>query len=207
MKELLFVADPMCSWCWGFADTLAAVEQRLAPGIELRFVLGGLAPDSDEPMPDPVRRMVRGAWDAVEEATGACFNRDFWVRCEPRRSTYPACRAVLAAGAQSGVAGPAMYRAIQCAYYLEARNPSERATLVELAGELDPALDVDRFERELDAPETHAALERDLALCAELGVTGFPSLVARSREGVESVTAGWAPPAEVEAKLRRMGWV
>ena len=41
--RLLYVMDPMCSWCWGFApvvETLAAQANRA--GIELQVVVGGL---------------------------------------------------------------------------------------------------------------------------------------------------------------------
>jgi protein-disulfide isomerase-like protein with CxxC motif len=48
-------------------------------------------------------------------------------------------------------------------------------------------------------------LTRDLALRDELGVTGFPSLVARSPHHVEVVMSGWAPVDEVAAKLKRLG--
>ena len=90
--QLLYVTDPMCSWCWGFASVMGELRQHLPPEVPIRYLMGGLAPDSDEPMPAETQAMVMGAWDAVEAATGAGFNRDFWEVCRPRRSTWPACR-------------------------------------------------------------------------------------------------------------------
>ena len=70
---------------------------------------GGLAPDSDVPMPQEIVQYVKSAWRAVSAAAGLELNWDFWTKCQPRRSTYPACRAVVAAGMQSEEARVAMY--------------------------------------------------------------------------------------------------
>lgn len=202
--RLYYVADPMCSWCWGFAPALAAATRALSPAVSLRYVMGGLAPDSDEPMPEHVREYVQAAWDAVEQETGARFNREFWSRCTPRRSTWPACRAVLAAAAQSAESGPAMFRAIQHAYYLDARNPSDRETLVALAREL-PGVDAGRFARDLDSDETRARLAADFALRDRLGATGFPTLILEAEGRRLQLVRGHAPTGEVLRRLRNCG--
>ena len=41
--RLLYVMDPMCSWCWGFAPVAEAlVKQAQAVGVEMHLVVGGL---------------------------------------------------------------------------------------------------------------------------------------------------------------------
>ena len=109
---------------------------------------------------------------------GTVFNYDFWQTCQPRRSTYPACRAVIAARRQGDPADKldtAMTEAIQNACYRRARNPSDHSTLVELAAEL--SLDKDQFSADLCAEETHAALRQEITLSRELGLNSFPSLL------------------------------
>ena len=103
MSTLYYVADPMCSWCWGFAPVLEQVVGELPSGVDIQYVMGGLARDSDEPMSQEVRAYVQNAWREVSVTTGARFNWDFWDRCQPRRSTYPACRAALAGGLQGAL--------------------------------------------------------------------------------------------------------
>lgn len=197
---LYYVADPMCSWCWGFRTGLLAVEEALPRQVPLVYVMGGLAKDSDEPMPEEVRVYVQRNWREVTETTGARFNWDFWTVCKPRRSTYPACRAVLAAKAQHPDAVPAMFHAIQRAYYQEARNPSDAETLVALAGEL--ALDVERFARDLVSPETDADLHEAFALRRRLGVKQFPSLVLRRNGEQACIVRGYAETDVALARLK-----
>ena len=59
---LFYVTDPMCSWCWGFHPHLQKVRDGLPANMPLRYVLGGLAPDSDEPMDKSTRRYVQSVW-------------------------------------------------------------------------------------------------------------------------------------------------
>ena len=123
----------MCSWCYGFRSVRDQVIAHAGPQTRVRYVMGGLAADSNEPMPETMRGYVQEAWRAVAATTGVSFNWDFWSRCTPRRSTYASCRAVIAAGGQ----GPQLFDRIQRAYYEEARNPSDEETLVACAE--DPA--------------------------------------------------------------------
>jgi putative protein-disulfide isomerase len=192
---LHYFADPMCSWCWGFREVRDRVLTALPQETELHYVMGGLAPDCEEPMDADTRSYVQDAWKAVQEATGAEFNWEFWERCTPRRSTYPACRAVIAAGA----AGAAMFDRIQEAYYIEARNPSDRSTLVTLAGEI--GLDEPAFATALAASETELLLKADLDLRRSMGVDSFPTLILDTGDERHLLTRGYANAQEVLARL------
>jgi len=163
----------MCSWCWGFRKSWNKLREALPPTLSVVNVVGGLAPDSDQPMPLEQQKTIAGYWALVSERTGAEFNFEFWEKCSPRRSTYPACRAVLAACKQD--AEQAMIDAIQHAYYLRALNPSDNFTLIELADEL--GLDTQRFSVDLVSTEINKELTENFALRRELGVREFPSLV------------------------------
>jgi len=197
--RLFYVADPMCSWCWGFASTLAAVEPHLREDVKPELVLGGLAPDSNVPMDEATRRYVQRAWHAVEARTGAVFDHSFWERCRPRRSTWPACRAVLAAGEQ----GRKMFAAIQRAYYTEARDPSLEETLVELALEL--GMERGSFLSALHADETEERLQAHFALRDELEVHGFPTMVSEIEGERVHLCRGWVDRSTLESGLKSSG--
>ena len=186
MPRLLYVVDPMCSWCWGFTGVRREVSEEL-PDLEWQLVMGGLAPDSDEPMDEATKTYVQDAWRAVAARTGAEFNHDFWTECAPRRSTYPSCRAVIVAG-ESGKAEE-MLAAIQRAYYQEARNPSDAETLTGLAA--DVGLDPAAFGAALDSPETQTKLESDFALRSAIGAYSFPSVGLLDGDQAQLITTGW----------------
>lgn len=190
---LFYVHDPMCSWCWGFRPAWDALHAQLPRGVRVRRLVGGLAPDTDSPMSVEQRQAIQGYWRTIQAMLGTEFNFEFWSKNTPRRATYPACRAVIAArtlGGRGSATAPsgavassgdgeaaelAMIAAIQRAYYLQARNPADRDTLVALAGEigLDPA----RFSAQLDSANTRELFAQERAQAQALGVQGFPSLV------------------------------
>jgi len=180
MLTLVYVHDPMCSWCWGFSACLEDLLGALPQDVRVRRLLGGLAPDSDAPMPESTRRYVKSQWRRIQqEIPGTRFNFDFWRLCAPRRSTYPACRAVIAARQQGQPFDLSMTRAIQRAYYLQAKNPSDYSTLLALAGEM--GVDVKAFESAYRSPAVETALAAEIEEARALGVRGFPSLVLTGR--------------------------
>ncbi|NDV91148.1 DsbA family protein [Alteromonas sp. 345S023] len=172
----------MCSWCWAFAPTWEKIKQRLPEHIEVRYLLGGLAPDSNEPMPSAMQTAISGYWQTImQKVPGTQFNFDFWEKCEPRRSTYPSCRAVIAARKQDPSKEIAMLRAIQEGYYLRAMNPSDNSTLIRLAIEQD--LDALQFEKDLTSEATQSELMEEISLGRAIGAQGFPSLILKTDEG------------------------
>ena len=191
-STLYYVGDPMCSWCWGFQPVIEQISEILPEDIPIRYVMGGLAKDSDEPMPEETQTYVQEQWRAVTERTGAEFNWDFWKKCHPRRSTYPACRAVLSAAEQHPDAGSLMYHRIQRAYYLEAQNPSDIDTLVTLAGDLN--LNTDAFAQAIVSPEIEQKLQDDFTLRRSLSANLFPSLVFEHHDDLIWLTSGYDDP-------------
>lgn len=176
-KSILFYFhDPMCSWCWGFSEVYSRLLGKLPADVEVKRVMGGLAADSDEPMPEDMKQYVKGNWSKIEEKIpGVKFNYAFWEQCQPRRSTYPACRAVIAARIQDQRYDLLMTKAIQSAYYQQARNPSDETTLIELATEV--GLDVKRFIVDLKSDNVSSLLMTEIYFTREMFVESFPSLV------------------------------
>jgi putative protein-disulfide isomerase len=172
---LFYVHDPMCSWCWGFRPVFKQLIDSLPRELTPRYLLGGLAPDTTELMPAAMCGQLEATWRRIQATVpGTEFNFDFWRQATPRRSTWPACRAVLATRQLDGRKEDAMILAIQQAYYLQARNPSDNRVLTALAGQI--GLDETAFADLLDAAQTRQALAEEMAQARAMGVSGFPEL-------------------------------
>ncbi|KJY82760.1 thioredoxin [Vibrio galatheae] len=179
-SKLYYVYDPMCSWCWGYKPVWQQICQILEGRIEIQYVVGGLAPDSDLPMPEAMQQQIASYWRKIEQYLGTQFNYDFWNKNVPRRSTYPSCRAVLAARKQN--AEREMLTAIQTAYYLEAKNPSDSKVLIELADSI--GLDVARFESDFGSVTLNEEFLSELDFARSIGGNSFPSLFVETAEGM-----------------------
>ncbi len=175
MIRLFYVHDPMCSWCYAFNQSWTALQQDLSRDIEIVYFVGGLAPDTMEPMPLATQKMVQQAWQRIEQTVpGVHFNWDFWSRNTPIRATYPACRAVLAAKKQRVDAEVEMIRAIQIAYYQQAKNPSLPETLQACAHEI--GLDAETFIEDLKSPAIESELQHQIQRARSMAVYSYPSL-------------------------------
>jgi len=159
----------------------------LPDNVKTQYVLGGLAPDSHEPMPVSMQHMLQQTWQRIETTIpGTKFNYDFWQLNKPRRSTYPSCRAVIAAKAQNDQFEEPMISAIQHAYYLNAQNPSDDDVLIALAKGI--GCDATQFKESLNSEETHRELRNHLMLASKIGARGFPSLfIATEVENAQPV--------------------
>jgi putative protein-disulfide isomerase len=154
----------------------AEIYRTLADQIILIELLGGLAPDTEQPMPTDMQQYLQQTWRTIQQRVPATrFNYDFWTKCKPLRSTYPACRAVIAARYQGEQYAGLMTHRIQSAYYTEARNPSEHEVLVQLAAEID--LDVTLFRDAVTAESTQQQLLDEIAQSRRFNVDSFPSLL------------------------------
>jgi putative protein-disulfide isomerase len=174
----------MCSWCWAFRPVLLELKRKLPSNIEFIRLLGGLAADSDEPMPEKTKQYIIDNWRRIQQQIPETkFNYNFWTTCQPRRSTYPACRAVIAARKQGLQYDEIMTHAIQQAYYLQARNPSDNQTLVELAQEI--GLNTKQFNQDLLSDDVNNELSQELSTARSLQLNSFPSfLLTNGKHGL-----------------------
>ena len=71
--RLLYIADPPCSWCYGFGPELAKLLAR-HPDARLDLVMGGLRPFNRQTMTPEFKEMLRGHRRHVATASGLPFS-------------------------------------------------------------------------------------------------------------------------------------
>ncbi len=173
--RLYYIHDPMCSWCYAFENILGQLESALADCCSLERIVGGLAPDSTDPMPESLQKSIRYNWQQIEKALPQIrFNYDFWEKNQPIRSTYPACRAVLSAKQQDPEFEKKMIQQIQYAYYQNAENPSLDQTLLKCAEQI--GLNEAVFKKDYRSQMIDNELIKQINFSRSIGVTSFPSL-------------------------------
>ncbi|MEJ2619608.1 MAG: DsbA family protein [Candidatus Thiodiazotropha sp.] len=166
----------MCSWCWAFRPTLDRLFAKLPSSTTTSNLLGGLAPDTNKPMDIQMRLNLQATWRNIQtKVPETQFNYNFWAENTPRRSTYPACRAVIAARKINKINEDKMIFAIQQAYYLRALNPSDNNTLIRLATEIN--IDKSLFESYFYSDTIASRLLEEIQQSRSMGASSFPSLI------------------------------
>lgn len=194
--------DPMCGWCYGFQPELEQFLDKFA-SAEVDWIMGGLAPDTNQPMDENLRQTISAYWYQIEENSQVTFNHDFWKLNTPYRATYSACRAVISAENLIAKSAQKMVKAIQSAYYMEAKNPSLEETLIDCASSI--GLDKTQFLEAFKSEETEQRLRQHLSITHQLQVRGFPALFYIDKEDhAYALTLGFNQAANLEQRLNQI---
>lgn len=189
--RLLYVMDPMCSWCWGFAPVVRALaQQAAAEGVPLQLRLGGLRRERTALDPQ-TRGRILAHWQAVQASTGQSFD---FAAALPQGFIYdtePACRALVIAQSLDQTRVWPLLELIQQAFYAEGRDVTRAALLVELAGQAGFARG--EFAAAFDGAEAIAATAADFTWVEHLGIAGFPTLLAERGGRLALLTNGYQP--------------
>lgn len=197
---LVYFADPMCSWCWGFAPVVDAIAAR-HPELPIRLILGGLRPFTETEMDDGAKQATRQHWEHVAAASGQPFDFGFFDRTGFVYDTEPAARAVVAARRLQPGRAFAFNHRIGQAFYAENRDVTKAETLADLSEE--EGFDRGDFLQAFDDEATKAETLQDFAITQQAGVTGFPTLIAGPQDNGSflPITVGYQPPDAVLARI------
>ncbi|TLX60507.1 DsbA family protein [Stutzerimonas nosocomialis] len=199
--RLVYVMDPMCSWCWGFAPVLDALAgQAEAAGVGLHLVVGGLRSEHS-PMDAAGRERIQSYWRAVEQATGQRFDYQAGMPAGFVYDTERACRALVAARLLDVAAVLPLAHAIQQAFYLQGSDTGSAPVLVDLAEGVGLARDA--FAERFDSLEALEQTRADFAWAQNLGIAGFPTLLAERDGQLALLTNGYQPLERLSPLLAR----
>jgi len=180
-RHFIYFADPMCSWCYGFAPVMQALADHFDGRLPVRVVMGGLRAGNRMPMRDKDRDYIRGAWKAVHEASGQPFDETFFERETFTYDTEPACRAVVAMRRRAPAQALAFNRRVSSAFYAHNRDVTNDEVLADIAAEAGQ--DREGFLAELQSEGAHNETFSDFLMAKRSGVEGFPVLAAGTRTG------------------------
>jgi putative protein-disulfide isomerase len=209
-NSLVYVGDPMCSWCYGFGVPLHQLLEQL-PGVPLAVVLGGLRAYNKEVMPDALKSTLHHHWEEVTKRSGKPFGKGQFDRDGYIYDTEPACRAVVTIRAHAAEHTLAMYHAIQQAFYAEGRDITQTSVLADVWQELIPSLpkSATGFSRqefiqafESDAIKSHT--RNDFAMVQQWGIRGFPALIAVVNGEAQLVANGYMEADEMLQRVQQV---
>ncbi|MGF6995811.1 DsbA family protein [Paraburkholderia sp. GAS32] len=179
--KLIFVGDPMCSWCYGFGKEMTSIVENM-PELDVQIVLGGLAAGSKQVLDEAGKQFRLTHWARVEQMSGAEFNREALLARENFvYDTEPVCRAVVTARMlQPSADLLKIFRAFQRAFYVDGLDTTDGRVLAEIgAAALREAgfnVTVEEFFELWSSDEAIQAAAADFAFTQKLGVSGFPTL-------------------------------
>jgi putative protein-disulfide isomerase len=199
---LWYVADPMCSWCWGFSPVIEAVRDAYHDRLKIALVLGGLRPGVTTPMTAQARDDILHHWHQVHQRTGQPFRFDHALPDGFIYDTEPASRAVVTAGGLDPAHIFDLFKSIQSAFYAEGRDVTQADVLAELAAGL--GMDATSFLQAFDSEAARAKTQAHFLQARKMGVRGFPALILQRDSQIDPVANGCQSLDSVRAELDRL---
>lgn len=204
--KLILVADPMCSWCYGFGKEMSALQQRHSE-MSLEVVLGGLRAGGTDLLDEAGKRFRLTHWAKVEQASGLPFNREgLMARTNFVYDTEPVCRAVVTARILAPTVNLlTIFRAFQYAFYVDALDTTDGTVLAKIGADAlaKAGLPVssEEFLTRWLKKSTIVAAAGDFAKARAMGVTSFPTLFLDQGGTMHRVGNGYAHVDSLEQDL------
>lgn len=199
---LLYFADPMCSWCWGFAPVITAIAGRYHHALPVHCVVGGLRAGNTVPTDPAFREEILHHWRTVRAQTGQSFSFEGALPDGFIYDTEPACRAVVTMMALNESGTLNYLHDLQRAFYVEQRDVTRADVLVTIAESGHVA--VGAFRAAFDSDAVRERTEAHFRLTRQFGVRGFPTIIVLNTSGAELLTSGYAPLEVLARRLERL---
>lgn len=198
---LIYVGDPMCSWCWGFAPEI----ESLAEDLPVAVVVGGLRPGPmAQPLDERMARSLARHWVEIGERTGQPFDtsfldrRDGWVY-----DTEHAAIAVTQMREMNEASTLQYFTDVQMAFYGEGRDVTDFDVLTALSK--GHGVDPEIFAAALRGDTAKKRTWEDFSKARNWGIAGFPTLVGELADGRLALLArGWAPAATIRERIESL---
>ena len=189
--SIIYVGDPMCSWCYGIAPELKLLKEHYAnEGIQFEIVSGGLRPGGGEEWTEELKGFLKHHWEEVEERSGQKFGFKLFERADFNYDTEPSCRAVVVAKDYLKGELLAFFEAVQKKFYFNSEDPNEVIFYKSICSEFN--IPFQDFERKFKSKEYKMATHEEFVLNREWGVTGYPSVLVKRGDELEYIARGYS---------------
>ncbi|KQS30719.1 ClpXP adapter SpxH family protein [Dyadobacter sp. Leaf189] len=196
--KIIYFTDPICSSCWGIEPQLRRLKLEYGQYIEVEYRMGGLLPDwsyNSGGISKPSD--VASHWDEVSLHYDMPIDGDVWLE-DPLHSSYPPSIAFKAAQLQDTDKAVYFLRELREMLFLKKQNITKWENLAAAAAKV--GLDTVQLESDFNG-KANELFKEDLALAAQLGVRGFPTLFFVNAQGDQQKVYGTKPYSVYEAAL------
>lgn len=198
---LIYVGDPMCSWCYGIAPELNKVKDHYGDQIDLELVMGGLRPYNTQKMTE-LKDFLTHHWEDVNKASGQEFKYDILSSDEISYDTEPPSRAAVVVRKMNPEKEYLFFKASQTAFYLHNKNMHLAESYHSILKELE--LNTEEFDALFHSDEMKELVRRDFERAGEMGVRGFPTLIIKQGDKLDLICNGYLSSKDIIQRIDKV---
>ncbi len=186
--ELIYVGDPMCSWCWGMAPVIEDLAKR--DDVDLSLLVGGLRPGPNaRPLDHRMRNELRHHWERVADVTGQPFNDAALERSDWVYDTELPAIAVTTLRRHSPEHALSFFTDLQRAFYSDGVDITDHSQYESLIASYP--VNVGAYLEELSSEEARTLAWQEFGEVRDNGVAGFPTVLLRYDGTTQVLTRGY----------------
>ena len=201
--EIIYVGDPMCSWCWGISPMLIQLRDHYQKEeIGYRIVVGGLRPGGGDVWDQKMKDFLKEHWGHVTEMSGQPFGYKLMEKEEFNYDTEPSCRAVVAARLLVQAKEMEFFEAIQRKFYVESEDPTSPNFYASICDAFD--VNYGEFLSRFESPAVRQETEKEFSLNRQWGVKGYPSVILMHQDQLFLLANGYATFDQMRERIQHI---
>lgn len=199
--EIIYVGDPLCSWCWGISPALNRLQVAAArEGIPYRIVVGGLRPGGGDEWNEQFKDFLAHHWEEVNQRSGQPFGDALFELDDFNYDTEPPCRAVVAARLLDPAKEARFFELTQHFFYVKNNDPGALEFYRPICREI--GLDFTEFSNTFNGDEAKEITEREFRMNRQWGVSGYPTVIYRKGNDMTAIARGYAEYDELWERVQ-----
>lgn len=196
--EIVYVGDPMCSWCYGISNELQNLQDKL-DHVEMTIIVGGLRNGGGDKWDTSFTDFLKHHWEEVESKSGMPFNYDLLSWKAFDYDTEPACRAIVTAKKIAPEKTWAFFKATQKGFYFDNKDPKTVEFYRTICNDLD--IDFTRFSIVFESADIKKTTLQEFQYAQKIGATGFPSVYLMENGQLIKIGAGYTTADQILERI------
>ncbi len=197
-KEIIYIGDPMCSWCWGISNHLRELKEHFAQ-FQFSILLGGLRPGGGDPWNDKMKAFLQHHWEEVNKRSGQPFGYTLFDLENFNYDTEPSCRAVVTSRTWLKDYVFEFYEEVSRKFYVENEDPNTLAFYQSICEQF--AIPFAEFSRDFASEEIKQATRSEFHLSRTWGVNAYPTVLFRVDKKLFRICQGYAEFGQMKSVL------
>lgn len=199
-NKIIYIGDPMCSWCYGIANEIDAVKSHFQSEIKFETIMGGLRPYNKQTMIE-LKEFLMHHWGDVNKASGQEFNYGILDDKELAYDTEPPSRAIICIRQMAPEKEFEFFHEVQKLFYKQNKNMFLVESYKELIEDLN--LDFIEFKKMFNSDLAKQTIAKDFERANNLGVHSFPTILLSKNGEIQKIASGFITKEKMIERINK----
>lgn len=203
-KEIIYVFDALCGWCFGFSDIISQFANKHKDEYNFKVISGGLITGDRIGPIGEMSDYILSAIPNLEKTSGKKIGQPYIdvlkERTRIQNSVIPATALCIL---KSEIKDQDVYLAheIQELQFVKGLDLTQATSYKDLCAEFN--IDYNKFSSNLISPEFISQAEAEFNLSSSWGVRGFPAVILDRGDTLFALSNGFTELNSLELNLKR----